>query len=115
MYVTQQVPISSFALPFKVCCLIHGIKGRTFCALNPQFKRGKHCPSTTAHEALCYEAICDHSRDCFSYICSTFSGLSDEKKKAGILNEPQIRTLLKDPHTLLHNDCGRGESMECIL
>ena len=35
----------------------------------------------------------DCSGDCFGYICSTFSGLSYEKKKAGIFDGPQIRTL----------------------
>lgn len=40
----------------------------------------------------------DHSGDCFSYICSTFSSLTIEKKKAGIFDGPQIRTLLRDPH-----------------
>jgi len=38
----------------------------------------------------------DHSGNCFAYICSTFPGLSYEKKKAGIFDGPQIRTLLKD-------------------
>src|SRR6185436_10416008 len=33
----------------------------------------------------------DHNGDCFRYICSTFSSLSDEKKKAGIFDGPQIR------------------------
>ena len=40
----------------------------------------------------------DRSGDCFVYICSTFPGLSYEKKKAGIFDGPQIRTLLKDNH-----------------
>lgn len=40
----------------------------------------------------------DHTGDCFGYICSNFPSLSDEKKKAGIFDGPQIRTLLKDPH-----------------
>ena len=31
----------------------------------------------------------DHNGDCFSHnICSTFPGLSDEKKKAGIFDGP---------------------------
>ena len=34
--------------------------------------------------------------DCFAYICATFPGLSDEKKKAGIFDGPQIRKLIKD-------------------
>ena len=38
----------------------------------------------------------DHDGECFRYICSTFPGLSDEKKKAGIFDGPQIRTLLRD-------------------
>lgn len=42
----------------------------------------------------------DHSGDCFRYICSTFPSLIDEKKKAGIFDGPQIRTLLRDPHFL---------------
>ena len=40
----------------------------------------------------------DRSGDCFEYICSTFPGLSYEKKKAGIFDGPQIRTLLRDQH-----------------
>ena len=35
---------------------------------------------------------------CFHYTCSTFPKVSDEKKKAGIFDGPQIRTLLKDKH-----------------
>src|SRR5678816_1443832 len=38
----------------------------------------------------------DHDGECFRYICSTFPGLSDEKKNAGIFDSPQIRTLLRD-------------------
>ena len=40
----------------------------------------------------------DRDGDCFHYICSTFPRVSDEKKKAGIFDAPQIRTLLKDKH-----------------
>ena len=40
----------------------------------------------------------DRSGDCFEYICSTFSGLSYEKKKAGRFDGPQIRTLLRDQY-----------------
>ena len=36
--------------------------------------------------------------DCFHYTCSTFLRVSDEKKKAGIFDGPQIRSLLKDKH-----------------
>jgi len=35
--------------------------------------------------------------DCFRYIRATFSGLSDEKVKAGIFDGPQTRKLPKDP------------------
>ena len=38
----------------------------------------------------------DRDGDCFHYICSTFPRVSDEKKKPGIFDGPQIRTLLKD-------------------
>ena len=38
----------------------------------------------------------DRSGDCFGYICSNCPGLSYEKKKAGIFDGPQIRTLLRD-------------------
>src|SRR5678816_439937 len=38
----------------------------------------------------------DHDGECFHYICSTFPGLSYEKKKAEIFDDPQIRTLLRD-------------------
>ena len=34
--------------------------------------------------------------DCFNYIAKTFPGLSMEKFKAGILDEPQIRKLMQD-------------------
>ena len=40
----------------------------------------------------------DRDGDCFHYICSTFPRVSDEKKKAGIFDGPQIRTLLKGKH-----------------
>lgn len=40
----------------------------------------------------------DHSGDCFRHTCSTFPSLSGEKKKAGIFDGPQIRTLLRDAH-----------------
>ena len=40
----------------------------------------------------------DRSGDCFGYICSIFPGLSYEKKKAGIFDGPQIRTLIRDQH-----------------
>ena len=40
----------------------------------------------------------DRSGDCFGYICSTFLGLSSEKKKAGIFDGPQIRTLLRNQY-----------------
>ena len=34
--------------------------------------------------------------DCFVYICNAFPGLSDEKKKAGVFDGPQIRQLIRD-------------------
>ena len=41
----------------------------------------------------------NRSGDCFGYIfCSTFPGLSYEKKKPGIFDGPQIRTLLRDQY-----------------
>ena len=40
----------------------------------------------------------DHNGDCFHCICSILPRFSDEKKKAGIFDGPQIRTLLKDKH-----------------
>ena len=40
--------------------------------------------------------VLDRSGDCFGCICSTFPGLSYEKKKAEIFNGPQIGTLLRD-------------------
>ena len=43
-----------------------------------------------------YVKALDHSGDCFRYICQTFPGLSEEKKKAGVFNGPQIRQLLRD-------------------
>ena len=43
----------------------------------------------------------DRSGDCFEYICSTFPSLSYEKKKAGIFDVPQIRTLLRDQYFVI--------------
>ena len=40
----------------------------------------------------------DRAGDCFGCICSTFPGLSYEKKKAGIFDWSQIKTLLRDQH-----------------
>ena len=40
----------------------------------------------------------DRFGDYFGYVCSTFPGLSYEKKKAGIFDGPQIRTLLRDQY-----------------
>ena len=40
----------------------------------------------------------DRDGDCFHYICSILLRVSDEKKKAGIFDVPQIRTLLNDKH-----------------
>ena len=40
----------------------------------------------------------DCSGECFGYICSTFPGLNYEKKKAGIFDGPQIRTLLRNQY-----------------
>lgn len=40
----------------------------------------------------------DKEGGCFEYICSSFPGLSDEKKKAGVFDGPQIRKLIKDEH-----------------
>ena len=37
-------------------------------------------------------------RDCFGGVCSTFPGLNYDKNKAGVLDGPQIRTLLKYHH-----------------
>ena len=38
----------------------------------------------------------DKDGDCFRYICSKFPGLSNEKLKAGIFDDPQIRKLMRD-------------------
>ena len=40
----------------------------------------------------------DCSGDYYGYICSTFAGHSNEKKKAGIFDGPQIRTLLREQY-----------------
>ena len=45
-----------------------------------------------------YVKALGHNRDCFRYICQAFPGLSEEKKKAGVFNGPQIRQLLRDPN-----------------
>ena len=42
--------------------------------------------------------VLDHNGECFSYICSTFLGSSEEKKKAGIFAGPQVRTPMRDPN-----------------
>ena len=34
--------------------------------------------------------------DCFKYICMKFPGLTTEKLKAGIFDEPQIQRLIND-------------------
>jgi hypothetical protein len=44
----------------------------------------------------------DQNGACFSYICSEFPGLSNEKLKAGIFDGPQIRKLIKDKHFISH-------------
>ena len=38
----------------------------------------------------------DKDGACFSYISNAFPGLSEEKKKAGIFDGPQIRKLMRD-------------------
>ena len=43
----------------------------------------------------------DCSGDCFGYISSTFPVLSYEKKKAGIYDRPQIRTLLRNQYFVI--------------
>ena len=40
----------------------------------------------------------DRSGDSFRNICSTFTGLSYKKNKAGIFDGPQIRFLIRDQH-----------------
>ena len=54
------------------------------------------------HIKLCvmkqFKRAFDHNSDCFRYICSIFPSVSDEKKKAGIFDGPQIRTSLQDSH-----------------
>ena len=40
----------------------------------------------------------DRDGGCLHYICSIFPRVSDEKKKAGIFDVPQIKTLLKDKY-----------------
>lgn len=38
----------------------------------------------------------DHDGDCFYHICPTFPSLSEENKKTGVVDGPQLRTLLRD-------------------
>ena len=38
----------------------------------------------------------DKSERCFDYIRSAFPGLSVEKKKSGVFDDPQTRQLLQD-------------------
>ena len=44
----------------------------------------------------------DRDGACFSYICSVFPGLSNEKLKAGIFDGPHIRKLIKDENFVSH-------------
>jgi len=44
------------------------------------------------------------SGNCFGYICSTFPGLSYEKKKAGIFDVHQIK-IVEGPQIRDYNDC----------
>ena len=44
----------------------------------------------------------DKNGNCFRYICSRLPGTSYEKLTAGILDRPQIRTLIRDPAFVLH-------------
>ena len=44
----------------------------------------------------------DKNSDCFRYIRSRFPGMSYEKVRAGIFDEPQIRTMVRDPAFVLH-------------
>ena len=39
----------------------------------------------------------DKDGDCFTYLCQDFPGLTMEKLKAGIFDDPQIRQLIRDP------------------
>src|SRR6201990_3258201 len=57
----------------------------------------------------------DHSGECFSYICSTFNGLSEEKKNAGIFDGPQIRRLMRDANFITSMNETEKKSLECIL
>ena len=36
--------------------------------------------------------------NCFNYICRVFPGMSNEKQKAGIFDDPQRRKLMNDPN-----------------
>jgi len=44
------------------------------------------------------------SGNCFGYICSTFPGLTYEKKKAGIFDVHQIK-IVEGPQIRDYNDC----------
>lgn len=63
----------------------------------------KNILSFPAHKTWCDGTIYQNSRSwwsLFRYICSTFPSPCNEKKKAGISDGSQIKTLLKDSHFL---------------
>ena len=45
----------------------------------------------------------DKEENCFRYLYSAFTGLSEEKLKAGIFNGPQIRKMIRDFTTSMTN------------
>ena len=53
----------------------------------------------------------DKEGNCFQYICSAFPGLSYEKVKAGVFDEPHIRQLIKGPKFHNFHDSSREKSM----
>ena len=56
----------------------------------------------------------DHDSDCFKYISAAFPGLSEEKKKGGIFDGPQIRNLMKDPQFISSMSAEEGRTWKAF-
>ena len=57
----------------------------------------------------------DKNGDCFLYICKVLSGVSYEKLKAGVLNGPEIRKLMRDSSFGLHQTTKESTVWKCFV
>ena len=57
----------------------------------------------------------DKNGDCFLYICKVLSGVSYEKLKAGVLNGPEIRKLMRDSSFGLHQTTKESTAWKCFV